>query len=201
MHNLKPLEQVFTERTLKKRKTEDDSQSKTNDDLVSLRSNPEAEASNNSIDSTTHALMHRDPVSPPNGTAAWWSKINDCYVDEPLFIPSWENEMQSSSEDEEPPLMIPPHGPDITIDQIKHMDQVDEMLNDIKNCEYMEEYAGEWSVHSPKCIHKAKPAPVDYSKRKFGRSNKDVDDAPLKYLDWVARGRIVPQLHMSIMYW
>ena len=143
--------------------------------------------------------MCGDPVSPPNGTAPQWSEIDDCYVDEPLFIPSWENEMQSSSlgEDSPPPVMIPPCRPDITIDQIEQMDQIDDMLNDIKNREYMEEYAGKRLVHSPRCIHKAKHTPENSSNQKFGRMNKDVDDATYKYLGWIARGHIVPQLCLA----
>jgi hypothetical protein len=66
-HNLKPLEIEFTERALKKRKIEGQTQSDPGDlDIVSLDSSPRSPGPYNDIPGN------------PNGTAERWDEIDNC---------------------------------------------------------------------------------------------------------------------------
>jgi hypothetical protein len=191
-HNLKLLEIAYTERAFKKQKTEGDSQSAPGElDLVSLGSTPEANAS---VDSLTKALIGRDAISEPNGTASQWNNIDDCYIDDPAVFPSWENESMDSLFDEETPKMIPP--PEEKIVEVitkqnneNHVTQLDEdILADIKWCEYQDKHNG-WCISNDSCLHKANPESVTSTFRgNREHTNKDIDDAPSKYDDWIARG-------------
>ena len=154
--NLKPLETAFTERSLKKRRVDEDASSKTpskSSDLVLVGSSPTpppAPFVHWAQDPDVLAASARgDPVSNPNRTYKRWSEIDDCYVDSPV---EWASEFSDDSENS--PKMKTPCvklSNDLAI-----ADTVDDELARQKWDEYLWENGGydKGSVTIDSCTHK-----------------------------------------------